>query len=122
MILMLSMLSGAVVERSLLDRRCPIWEPGELRIVTEKRIREFIERDPRSAGAMWHWVDAVESATWRNPGDLKAMFASASFVGDLTVFNIGGNKYRIAVFVHYRKQIVYIKRVGAHEEYDKWDL
>jgi mRNA-degrading endonuclease HigB of HigAB toxin-antitoxin module len=25
-------------------------------------------------------------------------------------------------FVHYRKQIVYIKRIGAHEEYDKWDL
>jgi mRNA interferase HigB len=71
---------------------------------------------------MWHWVDAVESAAWRNPGDLKAAFASVSFVGDLMVFNVGGNKYRIAAFVHYRKQIVYIKRIGTHEEYDKWDL
>ena len=99
-----------------------MWEPGGLRIVTERRIREFIERDPRSAEAIWRWADTVESAIWRNPADLKAMFASASFVGDLTVFNIGGNKWRIAVFVHYRKQIVYIKRIGAHEEYDKWDL
>jgi len=90
--------------------------------VTGKRIREFIEREARSAEAMWRWVDAVESANWRSPGDLRALFASASFVGDLTVFNIGGNKYRIGAFVHYRKQILYIKRIGTHEEYDRWDL
>ena len=90
--------------------------------MTEKRIRQFIGRAPRSADAMWRWVDAVESATWRNPGDLKATFGSVFFVGDLAVFNVGGNKYRIAAFVHYRKQIVHIKRVGAHEEYDTWDL
>lgn len=93
-----------------------------MRIVTAKRIREFVGREPRSADAMWHWVDAIESASWRNPADLKAMIASASFVGDLTVFNVGGNKYRIGAFVHYRRQIVYIKRIGTHEEYDTWDL
>lgn len=74
------------------------------------------------ADAVWRWVNAVESASWRNPGDLKAPSGSVSFVGDLAVFNVGGNKYRIAAFGHYRKQIVYIKRVGAHEEYDTWDL
>ena len=93
-----------------------------VRIVSEKRIRQFIEREPRSAEAIWHLVDAIESASWRNPADLKATFASASFVGDLAIFNVGGNKYRIAAFVHYRKQIVYIKRIGRHEEYDQWDL
>lgn len=93
-----------------------------MRIVSEKRIREFIEREPRSAEAMWYWADAVESAAWNNPGDLKAAFASASFVGDLTVFNIGGHKYRIVAFIHYRKQIVYIKKIGTHKEYDKWEL
>lgn len=86
------------------------------------RTREFIEREAGSADALWHWVDVISSATWRNPGDLKATFGSASFVGDLTVFNIGGNKYRLAAFIHYRNQIVYIKKIGAHEEYDQWDL
>jgi HTH-type transcriptional regulator / antitoxin HigA len=33
-------------------------------------------------------VDVIESAAWNNPGELKATFGSASFVGDLTVFNI----------------------------------
>jgi mRNA interferase HigB len=93
-----------------------------VRIVSEKRIREFIEQEPRSVDAMRRWAGAIESASWRNPGDLKRTFAAASFVGDLTVFNVGGNKYRIAAFVHYARQIVYIKRIGTHEEYDKWEL
>ncbi len=71
---------------------------------------------------MWRWVDAIESASWRNPGELRGTFASVSLVGSLTAFNVGGNKYRIATFVHYRQQIVYIKKIGTHEEYDKWDL
>jgi mRNA interferase HigB len=90
--------------------------------VSEKRIREFIEREARSSDAMWRWTDVIESSNWRNPGDLKASFAAASFVGDLTVFNVGGNNYRIVAFVHYRKQIVYVKRIGTHKEYGKWEL
>jgi len=113
---------ASLADGSLLDPKFPLWEPREVRIVSEKRIREFIEREPRSAEAMWHWVDAIESAAWSNPGDLKKTFASASLVGDLTVFNVGGNKYRIAAFVHYPKQIVYIKRTGTHEEYDQWEF
>jgi mRNA interferase HigB len=93
-----------------------------LRIVSEKRIREFIEREPRSSEAMWRWADAIQSSNWGNPGDLRATFQAASFVGDLTIFNVGGNNYRIVAFVHYGKQIVYVKRIGTHKEYDKWDL
>ena len=93
-----------------------------MRIVTEKRMREFVVGEPGAADAMRHWVDVIESGTWSNPGELRRTFASASFVGDLTVFNVGGNKYRIAAFLHYGKQIVYIKRIGTHEEYDKWEL
>jgi mRNA interferase HigB len=40
-------------------------------------------------------------------------------VGDRTVFNIGGNKFRLIAHVDYRTQIIYIKHVLTHEEYDK---
>ena len=105
-----------------LDTRFPLWESGYLRIVSEKRIREFIEREPRSSDVMWRWIDVIESSNWRSPADLKASFRVASFVGDLTVFNVGGNNYRIVAFVQYRKQIVYAKRIDTHKEYDTWDL
>ena len=50
---------------------------------------------------------------------MRRTFNSADFVGDLTVFDVGGNKYRLVAFVHYRQRAVYIKRVLTHKEYDK---
>jgi mRNA interferase HigB len=52
---------------------------------------------------------------------MKASFRSADLVGDRTVFDIGGNNYRLISFVHYRAQIVYIKRVVTHADYDRGD-
>jgi mRNA interferase HigB len=91
-------------------------------IVTEKRIREFIEREPLSIEPIASWIETIRNAVWASPAELKATFAHASFIGDLTVFNLGGNKYRLVAFVHYRAQIVYIKRIGTHKEYDTWKL
>ena len=42
-------------------------------------------------------------------------------MGDLTVFDIGGSKYRLITFVDYRRQIVYIKHILTHKQYDKGD-
>lgn len=90
-----------------------------MRIISKRRIREFAKRFPKAAEPLKHWANAVQSAAWSDPGALKAGFGSADFVGDLTVFNVGGNKYRLIAFVHYRRQIVYIKRILTHEEYDE---
>ena len=81
-------------------------------------------RFPKAAEPLQHWANAVQAAAWKNPGVLKAYFGSADFVGDLTVFNVGGNKYRLIAFVHYLRQIVYIKQILTHEEYDEgeWKL
>jgi mRNA interferase HigB len=37
----------------------------------------------------------------------------------LTVFNIGGNRYRLIARVEYEQQRVYIRHVLTHAEYDK---
>jgi mRNA interferase HigB len=50
-------------------------------------------------------------------------YASASIVGsDCVVFHIKGNNYRLVVAIHYRLQIVFIKWLGSHAEYDKIDV
>lgn len=95
-----------------------------MRIIGKRRIREFGKRFPKAAESLKHWANAVEAMEWKNPGALRADFGSADFVGDLTVFNVAGNKYRLIAFVHYRRQIVYIKHILTHEEYDEgeWKL
>ena len=91
----------------------------EVRIVSKRQIRDFGERHPKALEPLKHWAKAVESAGWTNPGQLRAEFGSADFVGNLTVFSVGGNKYRLIAYVHYRREIVYVKHILTHAEYDE---
>ena len=54
-------------------------------------------------------------------GQLKATFASVDKVGARFVFNIGGNKYRLIAAIAFQAQLVWIKAVLTHEQYDKGD-
>jgi mRNA interferase HigB len=48
------------------------------------------------------------------------MYPSASILLDnRVVFNIKGNTYRLIVKINYAYQMVWIRFVGTHTEYDK---
>jgi mRNA interferase HigB len=48
-------------------------------------------------------------------------FNSADYVGGkYTVFDVGGNKYRVVGVIHYNPQRIYIRDVFTRAEYDKW--
>jgi len=65
------------------------------------------------------WFDEAKNADWAGPADVKALYRSASFVGDRVVFNIAGNKYRLVVYINYPYRVIYIRFVGTHKAYDK---
>lgn len=91
-----------------------------MRIISRKRLREFGDLHPDAAQPLDDWYSLVKAKTYETPAQVKADFASVSFVSnDVTVFNIGGNKYRLSVSIRYHTGIVYIRRVMPHEEYDR---
>ncbi|MEL7562607.1 type II toxin-antitoxin system HigB family toxin [Dehalogenimonas sp. 4OHTPN] len=67
------------------------------------------------------WIAEVEEAAWAKPNDIKARYASASFLPDnRVVFNIKGNRYRLDTKVFYQRKVVMVKRMGTHAEYEGW--
>jgi len=72
--------------------------------------------------ALKAWYEEAKRAKWTTPADIKARYASASFIGhNRVVFNIKGNDYRLIVAVAYRMQYVFIKFIGTHKQYDAID-
>jgi mRNA interferase HigB len=66
------------------------------------------------------WYADVKHATWTGPADIKSAYHNARFLANnRVVFNIKGNRYRIIVVVQYRYELVYIRFVGTHKEYDR---
>jgi mRNA interferase HigB len=92
------------------------------RIISWRAIREFVAAHPqdRSANdAFAKWYDLVRNNRFANFNEVRRTFPSADVVGDLVVFNIRGNRYRLVARFFYVKGRVYIRHVLTHEKYDR---
>jgi len=90
-----------------------------VRAISRKAIREFGKLHADAAPSLSNWLQIVRKAKWRNLAELRADFAGADQVGRRTVFNIGGNKYRLIARVNYRSQRLFILHTMKHAEYVK---
>jgi mRNA interferase HigB len=91
-------------------------------ILTLRRLREFWAVHATAERPLRAWFTRVEEAHWQSFADVRRDFPSADQVKRLTVFNIGGNNFRLITRIEFQKQRVYIRAVLTHAEYDqeKW--
>jgi mRNA interferase HigB len=93
-----------------------------MRVIAVSTLRSFWGRHPAAEQALKAWYQEATSASWSQPADIKVQYRSASVLKNRrVVFNIKGNDYRLIVAVAYKLQIVYVKFVGTHQEYDAVD-
>jgi mRNA interferase HigB len=90
-----------------------------MHVISRKALREFWTKYPDSQTALARWYKIVANENFNSFGELRAVFPNADKVGDLIVFNIGGNKYRLITAIHFNLGKVYIRYVLTHQEYDK---
>jgi len=88
-------------------------------VISWKTLQQFANRHPDALAALERWHDAAKRANWRSLVDVRKEFPHADAVGALTVFNIRGNRYRLIVRIDYRWQVIFIKNVTTHHEYDR---
>lgn len=93
-----------------------------MRVIAVKTLRDFWTLHPDAQQPLLAWFDEAAKATWTQPSDIKAHYASASILKNRrVVFNIKGNDFRLVVAVAYRIGVVYIKFIGTHKDYDAID-
>lgn len=91
-----------------------------MRIITRQKLIACWTAHPDVEQALKAWEKEAEHAHWQSPADIKARYRSADVLpGNRVVFNIKGNHYRLIVKIHYNTGVVYIRFVGAHEEYNQ---
>jgi mRNA interferase HigB len=92
-----------------------------MRIITKKRLEDFVKQYSDAKASLKFWYDVITDNNFHSAQEIIQVFNTADYVGnDRIVFNIARNKYRlIAKFkFHPRVQIVYIRLIGPHSEYD----
>ena len=91
-------------------------------ILVGKRLLIQFARDHASArDVIASWTAEVEAASWGSSVDVKARYPSVSFLGNnRVVFNLKGNQFRLDAQINYSAQVVLVRRIGTHAEYDSW--
>jgi len=112
-------------------RLFPLWErcyTVAVRVLARRTLLQLVEsrkgqQDQKAIKAALNaWFHEAQRADWRGPADVKRSYGAASIVSsDRVVFNIKGNDYRLVTAIDYRRQIIFIKWIGAHRDYDKID-
>lgn len=91
-----------------------------MRIISKKILRDFWEVHADSEQQLKSWFQEASNAEWKNPNEVKKEYPSASILNDnRIVFNIKGNNYRLIVRINYNYQVIWIRFIGTHAEYDK---
>lgn len=92
-----------------------------MHIVKLRTIEKYYKSNNQSKNQLLAWYEEAKTAEWKTPQDIKDRYSSASILPDnIVVFNIKGNDYRLVTKLSYKKQTVFIKFIGTHNEYEKW--
>ena len=88
-------------------------------VISRKRLKESWERHPLAEVPLRTWYQVASKAEWQHLMDVRCDYPHADAVGRWTVFNIGGNDFRLVVEIVYATHKVFIGFVGTHQEYDR---
>jgi mRNA interferase HigB len=91
-----------------------------MHVVSRKRLREFSLKYRDAATPLDVWFKMMVRRKYSSGHEVRADFPSVDFLGgSWTVFDIGGNKYRLIVDMRYDLGRVYARHVLTHREYDR---
>ena len=90
-----------------------------MHVISRKMLRLFYSLHPDAESPLQAWHKAARKADWQSFADVRTLFPQADQVDKFTVFNIGGNKYRLITVIHYNRGKVTVRHVLTHKEYDR---
>lgn len=87
--------------------------------ISYKKVREFVQRYPESESPLHAWYKIAKKASWKNIVEVRNDYPHADIVGRYVVFNVAGNNYRLIAEIHFESQLLLIRHILTHREYDK---
>lgn len=92
-------------------------------MISLKPLREFWERHPEAEAPLRLWYQVAVNADWHCLQDARRDYPHADGVRNRagetrTVFNIGGNKYRLIARVRFDYRLVNVRAVLTHAKYN----
>lgn len=93
-----------------------------MRIIAKSTLRDYWLKNKDAEQSLLSWYKATNKAKWSNFNEVKLQYRTCKILGnDRIIFKIKGNKYRLIVKISFENQLIWIRFIGTHAEYDKID-
>lgn len=90
-----------------------------MRVIAKRPLVQFWTKHPAAEKPLQSWLTICRTTDFQSFAQLKQTFGSVDKVGKFIVFDIGGNKFRLIVVIHFNRKRIYIRAVLTHDEYDQ---
>jgi mRNA interferase HigB len=88
-------------------------------VISKRGLFVRAAKYPDAQSALQVWFDTAHAADWKNLEDIRKAYPATDMVGDLAIFNIRGNHYRLIVRMVWKYKRIYVKEFLTHAEYDR---
>jgi len=90
-----------------------------MRIIAKSTLRDYWLKQTDTEQSLLSWYNVASKANWSNFNEVKQQFGTCKVLGnDRVIFKIKGNKYRLIVKISFENQLIWIRFLGTHSEYD----
>ena len=90
-----------------------------MHVISRRKLLEAGDRHSDLIDPLDVWYRIAKKAAWKNLVAVRQQLPTADLVGKFVVFNIKGNAYRLIAEVFFASQVILVRHVLTHAEYDK---
>jgi mRNA interferase HigB len=95
---------------------------GCVKVIGINRLEQFGRKHSRAKSALRAWLLVARQSKWKNLMEVRRTIntVSGGVNRSFTIFNIGGNNFRLITVINYETETILIADFLTHAEYDKW--
>ena len=90
-----------------------------MNVISKRGLMNLAAKHSETVAVLEHIYRVARKSRWHGLHEVREAFPSADQVGSVLIFNVLGGNYRLIMTVSYSRQLMHVKALLTHGEYDR---
>ena len=90
-----------------------------MNVISKGSLLKLAKKHPGAIEELTEWYKMARKAEWTRFEDVRNDYHSADQVGQVLVFSVAWNNFRLITTIDYPTKRIFVKALLTHKEYDR---